>query len=282
MPDDWSREEVEAAVADYFDMLAKEIRGEPFNKAQHNRNLRKLLSNRSHGSVERKHQNISAVLIGLGFPYVSGYKPLANAQKLLRAIVSERVARATGLKSAISDLVEKPALKVPHLGDLLTIQVEPPRNEQRRLRIKEQPSSDDSPIRRNYLEMEARNRSLGLAGEELAIRFERQRLERNGYAKLAAQIRHVSQSEGDYLGYDILSFEGDGRERLIEVKTTRFGPSTPFFASRNEVEVSEQREREYHLYRLFAFDSCPKFFELPGSLRESCELDPFVYSAIPA
>lgn len=36
MSDSWSPEEVEAAVADYFVMLAKELRGEPFNKADHN------------------------------------------------------------------------------------------------------------------------------------------------------------------------------------------------------------------------------------------------------
>ena len=36
---DWSRLEVEAAVADYLDMLALELRDEPFNKAEHNRNL---------------------------------------------------------------------------------------------------------------------------------------------------------------------------------------------------------------------------------------------------
>ena len=29
----WSRQEVEATVRDYFDMLASELRGEPFNKA---------------------------------------------------------------------------------------------------------------------------------------------------------------------------------------------------------------------------------------------------------
>jgi hypothetical protein len=39
MPDDWSREEVETAVADYFNMLDKWLRGEAFNKAEHNRDL---------------------------------------------------------------------------------------------------------------------------------------------------------------------------------------------------------------------------------------------------
>jgi hypothetical protein len=41
MSESWSREEVEAAVADYFGMLAKELAGRPFNKAEHNRNARR-------------------------------------------------------------------------------------------------------------------------------------------------------------------------------------------------------------------------------------------------
>src|ERR1035438_10219938 len=94
MPDNWSREEVEAAVADYFDMLSKELRGEPFNKAEHNRNLHRVLTARSKGSVERKHQNISAILIELGYPYVDGYKPLGNYQELLGRVVQERLSVA--------------------------------------------------------------------------------------------------------------------------------------------------------------------------------------------
>lgn len=56
----WSRQEVEATVRDYFDMLALELRGEQYNKAAHNRGLRARLDDRSPGAVERKHQNISA------------------------------------------------------------------------------------------------------------------------------------------------------------------------------------------------------------------------------
>jgi hypothetical protein len=59
MANDWSREEVEATVSDYFDMLAKELRGEPFNKAEHNRNLQKFLANRTKAAVELKHQRRS-------------------------------------------------------------------------------------------------------------------------------------------------------------------------------------------------------------------------------
>lgn len=33
MADDWSREEVEATVADHFDMLEQELRGRDYNKS---------------------------------------------------------------------------------------------------------------------------------------------------------------------------------------------------------------------------------------------------------
>ena len=52
MADNWSHEEVEATVSDYFEMLAMELRDEPFNKAEHNRNLQKLLNNRTKAAVE--------------------------------------------------------------------------------------------------------------------------------------------------------------------------------------------------------------------------------------
>jgi hypothetical protein len=91
----------------------------------------------------------------------------------------------------------------------------------------------------------------------------------------------VSRTKGDYLGYDIHSFETDGRDRLIEVKTTQFGALTPFFASRNELTVSENREREFQLYRLFGFRDHPKLFVLEGSLRDTCELEPVSFVALP-
>ncbi len=74
MPRDWSEFEVEAVVADYFAMLLKELRGEQYSKTQHSRALMKLLDGRSDGSVEFKHQNISAILIELGYPYIEGYR----------------------------------------------------------------------------------------------------------------------------------------------------------------------------------------------------------------
>jgi hypothetical protein len=281
MSDVWSREEVEAAVADYFVMLAKELRGEPFNKAEHNRALQQVLNSRTRGSVERKHQNISAILIDVGYPYIDGYKPLGNYQDLLRSVVEDRLPSANDLNQTVNSVVEAPIEGIPQISDLLSIQVDPPIPEGKASQVYEEPAIGAQPVRRNYLEIEARNRSLGRAGEDLVLRFEHERLRRMGEGTLADRIQHVSRTLGDHLGYDIVSFEADGRERLIEVKTTRFGAMTPFFASRNEVNVSARREAQYQLYRLFSFHSQPRLFTLNGSLRYSCRLDPATYSAIP-
>ena len=54
---DWSETEVALIVADYFDMLRKELAGEPLNKSEHRRRLMPLLDGRSKKSVEFKHQN---------------------------------------------------------------------------------------------------------------------------------------------------------------------------------------------------------------------------------
>lgn len=283
MQDDWSRVEVEAIVSDYFEMLAMDLRGQSFNKAEHNRKLQTLLNNRERGAVEFKHQNISAVLIEFGYPYIKGYKARYNYQRsLLPGVILERLAIVTDLNKLVEAVVEKPVEKPPAIFDVLAILVQPPKSKDDKKMFNESHEPKiRRPFRRNYLEIESRNQSLGLAGEKLVLEFEHERLWRAGKRELANRIDHVSIAQGDGLGHDILSFENDGHERLIEVKTTRFGESTPFFASKGEVEFSELREAEFHLYRLYDFTTKPKLFLLPGSLRTTCSLDPMQFSALP-
>ena len=119
----------------------------------------------------------------------------------------------------------------------------------------------------NFLEREARNRSLGAAGEEFVLKYELARLVREGCESLAHKIEHTSKIRGDHEGYDILSFETNGAERLIEVKTTKYGKETPFFVTRNEVAVSERHSSKYNVYRMFSFRSGPRLYLLSGADR---------------
>ena len=183
----WTRAEIEAAVADYMDMLACEVRGEPFNKAAHNRALQARLDGRTKGSVERKHQNISAVLIAEGLPYIDGYKPLRNVQADLRKAVQERIREVAGLIRADVEARQVPVV----VGNVLGIEVEPPNPGE--LAVGERrsdyliPGTAPGPV--DYLLREAQNRSLGDAGEALVMDYERLRLERAGKDHLARERR---------------------------------------------------------------------------------------------
>lgn len=261
-------------------MLALELRGQDYNKAERNRELQKLLPARSRGSIEFKHANISAVMIEMGYPYVDGYKPRSNFQGLLQAVVERRLQAKPELATTVADLIEKPVAKPAHIGDVLAILVDPPAQAKKKDTLYERPAVRRPVPRRNYLEQEARNQSLGLAGEELALEFEYQRLWRAGLKTFAERIEHVSKKDDGH-GFDILSFEADGRERLVEVKTTRFGALTPFFASRNEVEVSDERSDAYHVYRVFDFSKNPRLFMLEGSMRSTCSLEAVQFRAFP-
>jgi hypothetical protein len=134
-------------------------------------------------------------------------------------------------------------------------------------------------VKRDYLAREASNRSLGRAGELFALDFERWRLSQLGAGQLAERVKHVSEVDGDGLGHDIQSFEMDGSERFIEVKTTAFGDLTPFFVSANELQFAAVTGERFRLYRLFDFRSAPRLFELVGPIDRHCRLDPASYRA---
>ena len=273
----WSRLEVEAAVQDYLDMLSSELRGETYNKAAHNRALREKLDDRSHGAVERKHQNISAVLIGFGFPYIEGYKPLRNVQQILRNVVRERLPVVADIVSAD---VEEPQPRLV-LDDLLGIRVEPPRPTDPEIHQRQLEFAVPGQPRRaiDYLRQETLNQSLGDAGEALVMDYERLRLERAGKDHLARNIEQVSKTVGDEAGYDIRSYESNGRDRFIEVKTTRYGQHTPFYISAGELRFSHARADFYHLYRLFGFRRLPRLFTLRGDIERHVRLQPVSYRA---
>lgn len=275
----WSREEVEATVATYLRMLCLELARQRYNKADYKRKLLPLLNGRTPGAVEMKHQNISAILLELRMGYIPGYKPLFNYQSLLRDVVVSRIAENHELESLMLQAVEQKAV-VPDFTDVLAVRVDPPR-----ARVVEDSGgmqeSEQSRrgFKRDYLQLEARNRFLGDSGEKFIAEFERRRLHASGRKQLADRVEHVAQTQGDGLGYDVLSFEPDGQERFIEVKTTAFGAITPFYVSRNEKLFSEENHKQFVLARVHEFRSTPKFFELKGAISKTVRLDPVSFLA---
>ena len=271
----WNRHEIEVTVADYFHMLTLELSGQTYNKSAHRKLLLQKLNGRTDSAVERKHQNISAILIEFGVPYISGYKPLGNYQALLREIVEERLRLDSQFEKTADIACSVPAVP-PLLSEYSNLLVDPPKFNHA-AREPEAGIYRAVPQKRDYLAREARNASLGLAGEEFALQYEHFRLHSAGKKNLADRVEHVSKTKGDGAGYDILSFDVTGRERFIEVKTTAFGRETPFFISRGELSFAKTFEDGFHLYRLFDFRREPKLFDLPGSPEKHCNLNPISY-----
>ncbi|MBA3048692.1 hypothetical protein, partial [Brevundimonas sp.] len=194
---DWNAEELDAIVADYFAMLADELAGRPYVKSHHNAALREKIG-RTAGSVERKHMNISAVLIELGLPTIDGYKPFSNFQDALGRTIERyliehpdalqgdafvpRWGQDAGSASATPGFIEPPAIFVD--------EAPPPPGAPRPPR----PAGLERLVRKfDPVARDFRNRSLGKAGEALIVDFERRRLAALDRKDLASKVRWVAQ-----------------------------------------------------------------------------------------
>tara|TARA_R110000772_G_scaffold187380_5_gene298529 strand:- start:17176 stop:18015 length:840 start_codon:yes stop_codon:yes gene_type:complete len=267
---DWNEREIDLIVADYFDMRDMELRGERYVKSQRNAALQSLIG-RSRGSIELKHQNISAVLMKLGEPWISGYKPMMNFQTALIEGIERFIESQTGRvipfpvqKKGVADAAQ---LFLEQAPDMTQEEVDDDEGIKRLIR-KFDPAARD-----------ARNRELGKLGEARVLASEQTRLTSDGRADLADKIRWVSELDGDGAGYDILSFEKDGSERYLEVKTTVGYRRTPFYLSRNEIRFSQERPDGFRLFRLYDFAKAPKAFVIEPPLEHRLVLEPTNYQA---
>ena len=268
--EDWSDQEIDLIVADYFAMLEMELNGEPYVKARRNAALQDL-TGRSKGSIEFKHQNISAVLQTLGEPWIIGYKPMQNFQRALlggvERFLQNRTKGVDFLLPKATTLSEQGAL---FIGEAPT-KIERPEDSNphlARLVRKFDPALRDE-----------RNRQLGKLGEERVFHSERARLQGAGRDDLARKVRWVAQEDGDGAGYDILSFTEGGGERFLEVKTTAGGEQTPFYISSNEKLFSEERQDAFRIFRLYDFARAPKAFEIAPPLESRLILETANYKA---
>lgn len=267
---DWSSAELDAIVADYFAMLREEQAGQRYNKAAHRRALM-MEVHRSNGSIEFKHQNISAVLTQLGLPWIEGYKPAWNFQ----GAITDAIGRFLSINP---DPIPFATAPPAGFAEAQTLFVEPapapPPMSPTAKKAFERIARKFDPALRDQL-----NRALGLAGEERIYESEQRRLFDVGRRDLASKVRWVSQADGDGLGYDIRSFDESGAERWIEVKTTRGGNATPFYLTRNENEVAKERPDAFRLYRLYDFSKNPRLFTLTPPLEALLTLEPMSFRA---
>lgn len=267
---DWTKEEVILIVNDYFDMFRKELAGLSYNKSAHRRKLTPLLTNRPN-AVEFKHQNISAVLVKMGLPFIKGYKPLAGYQQLLADEVAIYLENDKYFFEKefrkFADKKIEPIIKKINFEKVIDI-----KGPAKTKRPDREPSF--TPIKTNFLEKEQNNRQLGEKGEQFVFEYEYWRLKKAGKENLADKIEWVAKKYGDGMGFDILSKTIKGKDMFIEVKTTKLPKETPIYFSSNEWKFAQLKEKAFFLYRVFNFEDDPQIFIRQGNYETFCKLQP--------
>jgi len=267
-PDDWSLEEVQVAVSEYFRLYRAQIDGSYTRKRDFKEALAAIPS-RNESAVSRKFSNISAILADAQLPIIQGFTALGNKQTLLSAVLYDWVRDHP-------DIFDRPITTTPPLvPNLAGAEVDPPsvigvsraKNERKAARV-------------DFEARDERNRHLGRAGEQWALQVLKLELIAAGRSDLADRVAWVSDTLGDGLGYDIASFSTEGEPQLVEVKTTNGGQAAPFIVTANEIRASKE-ETGYVLMRVFGFSQNPRFYRLYGSVTQTCALTPTTFIALP-
>lgn len=233
---------------------------------------------RNDNALRRKAHNVSAVLDEAGLPYFPRFVPQSNRQKSLDDIVFE-VLRKSRPAEAIQSIASHPASQNDGVPGSMT-QFPPPTEPQSEGKARQR---SRVAVQRDYAESEARNRSLGKAGEQLVVAHYQRVLTAADREDLAQRVEHVAVTQGDGLGFDVLAYEPDGTELHVEVKTTRGPHMHPFFISAAEVAAADDYATSYRLLRIYDYGAPTgtKFYVLAGSIRDSLSLTPTAFSALP-
>lgn len=131
----------------------------------------------------------------------------------------------------------------------------------------------------DYIRQAMINKRVGDLGEQLVIKYEKERLASFGEIAIP-YIPRVRKEEDDSKGFDIHSFDlfkGQMVEIMIEVKTTTGEAKTTFFMSNNEYKTMEEHRLNgtYWVYRVFNIHSVkPGFFQITHDFDKTIKINP--------
>ena len=220
-------------------------------------------------------------MVEQGHPYIEGYKPRGNYQGLLATEVERFLDEHPQFLDQLAAAPTLNPASVPTVQpDLSQIIVDPPEKIIAPTRT-DKPWLSRRGQKIDFAERDAANRKLAKLGEEFVFNLERHRLTAEGRDDLASRVQWVSQTIGDGLGFDILSFDvTDESERMLEVKATGLGKFFPFYVTANEVRCSDDIPDQYHLFRVFNVGREAQIYILHGSLKVLCQLEPVLFRAV--
>lgn len=131
----------------------------------------------------------------------------------------------------------------------------------------------------DYEQKAKRHKDLGDAGEELVKQHEINCLLRIGMSDKASQVKIIKDGEG----YDVLSFDENGAEKFIEVKTTTGDALSSFYLSRNEIAFLRMNADKYFIYRVYNYDeenNSGEYFELKPNVESQLLMQPTQYEVL--
>lgn len=109
----------------------------------------------------------------------------------------------------------------------------------------------------NWDEINKKRKLTGTKGEEIVFAMEQEYLSSINRSDLAGKVSHVAKKE-DGLGYDVISFFSDGREKYIEVKSTTVSLDAPYYISRNELQFLKENPETSFVYRVLVSADVPQ------------------------
>lgn len=132
-----------------------------------------------------------------------------------------------------------------------------------------------------YSEHEIINQEIGDKGETLVLENEIRKAKAwNLPFSMLKKIRRVSLESDDY-GYDILSFDKDGNEHYIEVKTTKASyKKLSFIFTRNELEHAKKYGKSYSIVMVFDILQNPRIWNMGNPFVEEpikVQIEPIKY-----
>lgn len=271
----------EILVTNYFIMLDAELQGEMYSKADHRNRIKKELGEKEDHVVDDAHHHISAVLAETGLPFVDNFPPREGTPKSLEKAVQEFIETHPELVEALwlDDVPGHGSIPV-ELDDARAHWVPLPEPEDFKPSRRE-PWHPSAVNEIDFRLRESYNSNLSASGERFVMAFERARLREAGQKEKAKEVAWLSQTYGESFGYDIKSFEDDGSERFICVKTTNYGSRFPFTLSVQELERAQQNPKHFYIYRVFQMSRGAKVFLLPATQLELRKLQPVAFRAWP-